>query len=87
MREAKLNNLDLTETSFDNIIKRNDCYKIRDLKINGSDLIHLGITDGKAIGDILEILLDRVIDETIENESVSLKIKALEIYKELENYN
>lgn len=85
MRDAKLKNLELCEASFNNIISRNECYKIRDLNINGSDLIHLGIVDGKSIGDILEILLDRVIDETIENESVALKIKALEIYKELNN--
>ncbi len=87
MREAKLNNLELAEASFNRIIKNNDCYKIRDLCINGSDLIHLGIVDGKMIGEILQILLDNVIDETIENESIALKIKALEVYKELEEIN
>ena len=82
MREAKLNNLDLAKNIFEEILQNNECYKIRDLKINGSDLIHLGITDGKTIGNILEILLDSVIDETIENDSVALKKKAFELYKE-----
>ncbi len=86
MRESKLNNLELSQKAFDEIQENNECYKIRDLKINGSDLIHLGITDGKTIGDILEILLDSVIDETIENDRVSLKKKALELYKELDNH-
>ncbi len=85
MQDAKLKNLNLANYAFESIIRNNDCYKIKDLKINGSDLIHLGITDGKTIGDILEILLDNVIDETINNDNIDLKIKALEIYKEYNN--
>ena len=83
MREAKLKSINTAEILFEEIIKDKECYRIRDLKINGSDLIHLGITDGKSIGVILELLLDNVIDETIENDSIALKIKALEIYKEI----
>ncbi len=83
MREAKLKNLSLAEYSFERILKDGECYKIKDLNINGSDLIHLGINDGKTIGVILEALLDNVIDETIENDTISLKIKAFEIYREL----
>lgn len=83
MREAKLKNLSLAEYTFERILKDGECYKIKDLNINGSDLIHLGISDGKTIGLILEALLDNVIDETIENDTVSLKIKAFEIYREL----
>lgn len=85
MQEAKLKNLNLANYAFESIMRNNECYKIKELKINGSDLIHLGITDGKIIGDILEILLDNVIDETIKNDSIDLKIKALEIYKEYNN--
>jgi tRNA nucleotidyltransferase (CCA-adding enzyme) len=87
MREAKLNNLELAEGAFNRVVTNKECYKIKDLQINGSDLIHLGIVDGKMIGEILQILLDNVIDETIENESIALKIKALEIYKELDEIN
>ncbi len=83
MREAKISSLELAEKTFENILNSGDCYKIRDLKINGSDLIHLGITEGKTIGVILELLLDNVIDETIENDSVALKKKALELYREM----
>lgn len=85
MQDAKLKNLNLACYTFEGILRRNECYKIKDLKINGSDLIHLGITDGKTIGDILEILLDNVIDETIKNDSIDLKIKAFEIYKDINN--
>lgn len=85
MREAKLSTLELANKTFEKILEAKECYKIRDLNINGSDLIHIGITDGKTIGAILELLLDNVIDETIENDSVSLKIKALELYNEYNN--
>ena len=42
------------------------CNRIKDLKINGNDLILLGIS-GNKIGDILDSLLDLVIEEKLEN--------------------
>lgn len=79
-REIKLYNMELCEKAFEEIILNNECYNLKDLNINGSDLIHLGITNGKTIGRILQLLLDSVIDEEIPNESVVLKKRALEIY-------
>ncbi len=79
-RESKLYNMRLCEKTFDEIIRNGECYTLCDLKINGSDLIHLNITDGKIIGRILRLLLDNVIDEEITNESVTLRKRALEIY-------
>ena len=38
------------------------------LNINGKDLISSGVTDGKKIGDILNFLLNKVIEEEIPNE-------------------
>ena len=46
-------------------------------------MIHLGITEGRIIGVILERLLDGVIDGTFENDSVFLKKQAFEMYKEI----
>ncbi|MCH5298216.1 MAG: HD domain-containing protein [Ruminococcus sp.] len=79
-REIKLYNMKLCEKSFEEIVQNNECYSLKDLNINGSDLIHLGITDGKKIGHILQLLLDSVIEEEIANESVILRKRALEIY-------
>jgi tRNA nucleotidyltransferase (CCA-adding enzyme) len=78
-REAKLYNLQLAQKAFEEIIANNECYTLKDLKVSGSDLIHLGITDGKRIGKILGILLDYVIDGTAENSPVLLKNLALQI--------
>lgn len=50
---------------------------LKDLKINGADLINLGITRGKQIGDILNELLDMVLKEPELNEKETL-IKIVE---------
>lgn len=82
-REIKLQNLNLACDTYKSIIDNKECYSLKSLEINGSDLIHLGITEGKIIGDILERLLDGVIDGTFENDNVYLKKEAFEIYKEI----
>lgn len=82
-REIKLQNLDLAYDTYKSIIENKECYSLKSLAVNGSDLIHLGITEGKIIGIILERLLDGVIDGTFENDSVFLKKEAFELYKEI----
>ena len=49
------------------IIEENECFSIKDLKINGNDLISLGY-NGKEIGEKLNLCLNAVIDEKVENE-------------------
>ena len=49
----------------------NACLSIRDLAVNGHDLMTLGYT-GKEIGQTLQKLLDQVLDETIPNEKNAL---------------
>lgn len=43
------------------------CLSLKDLAVNGHDLMALGIR-GKAIGETLEWLLEQVLDETLPNE-------------------
>mgnify|MGYP003292056001 CR=1 FL=1 len=49
------------------IISENECFSFKDLAVNGNDMTELGYK-GKAIGDILSHLLDKVIDGEIPNE-------------------
>lgn len=49
------------------IISENECFSVKDLKINGNDLIALGYK-GKEIGEKLNLCLDAVIDGKVENE-------------------
>ena len=49
----------------------NACFSLKDLALNGHDLIALGIR-GKAIGENLNRLLDLVMDEQVENTKEAL---------------
>ena len=49
----------------------NACLSIKDLAINGRDLMALGLS-GKQIGQTLQKLLDQVLDETLPNEKEPL---------------
>lgn len=57
---------------------REECFSLKDLAINGNDLIQLGYERGKSIGMMLKHLLEMVIDGIVVNEKESL----LEIAKE-----
>ena len=56
----------------------NACLSLKDLAINGNDLIKLGIT-GRKIGETLNFLLEQVMDETLPNDRQTLldQIKTL----------
>lgn len=78
-KEEKLLRLALAEKSFDEIIAEKSCFTLKQLDINGYDLINMGITDGITIGKTLKLLLSLVIDEKIENKKAVLTDKAAEI--------
>ena len=77
----KLETLKLVNTLFNEIIEENMCFSIKDLNINGNDLIGLGIPKGKVLGEILNNLLEMVMDEKISNDNNILKIEALNFLK------
>ena len=71
MTGEELQNLVTTESLVDEIIANAEPYSVKDLKINGFDLINLGFK-GKEIGDILSAVLEMVIDGKLENEKDTL---------------
>ncbi len=60
------------------IIAKNDCFSLKDLAVNGHDLIALGLK-GKEIGVALELLLNAVIDKKVDND----KHELIEFYKKI----
>lgn len=54
------------------MLEREGCLKLRDLAINGNDLIALGVPQGTQIGQILQQLFDAVLDERCQNERSAL---------------
>ncbi len=71
-REEKLADLAAAQEEAERILSSGECYNLRMLNINGSDLLHLGITSGEEIGRMLETLLQKVISGEVNNERTDL---------------
>ncbi|MBF1193867.1 MAG: HD domain-containing protein, partial [[Eubacterium] sulci] len=60
------------ERSARRILEENACFSLKDMAIKGSDLIKLGMAQGPEIGEVLEMLLDKVISGEIKNDRQEL---------------
>lgn len=65
----KLNNI---EKILDMIISKNDCLSLKNLLINGDDLLNLNFKPGKHIGFVLNKLLIDVIENNLNNNKKEL---------------
>ena len=66
-REEKLKNIEDSRALYENIKKECECVSLKKLAVNGKDLIALGVTPGKQIGEVLGAMLEDVIDEPSHN--------------------
>ena len=80
LQEADFTSKGVTGDAFDfgeiqdmitDIVAEESCLSIKDLAVNGHDLMALGIT-GQAIGHTLNALLDAVLEERLPNEKDAL---------------
>ena len=71
-RQERLDKLSKIPSMISEIIEQRQCIAIKDLAVNGSDLMEIGISEGPRIGELLNHLVDMVIDETIENDKDDL---------------
>ena len=63
---------DEVECILDRILAEEQCFSLKDLAVNGSDLVALGIEKGPQIGVLLNQLLDDVISGKLPNEREAL---------------
>ena len=95
-REQTLRLLDLLEAGgnslarerkiwVDRWIRDGVCLSLKDLSVKGSDLTNVGIPGGKAVGSILDRLLQEVLEEKLPNERDALLLRAEELKKEVES--
>ena len=54
------------------VISSEQCFKLKDLAVNGNDLMDIGIPQGREIGNTLNWLLDMVINGEAENKKDEL---------------
>ena len=69
-----LNNV---ENTLKEIVDNKECFRVKDLDINGKDLIAAGVKPGKEIGE----MLNKILKEVIKNPDINKKEKLLEIIK------
>ncbi len=70
---------------FEQIISEQKCFTLKDLAVDGADLISLGFEPSRSLGEVLRILLDEVMDNKIKNEKEALLSRAGELLNEYRN--
>ena len=68
--------LDLIDRAFREILADEDCLSLKELAINGKDLMNMGIKPGKEIGRILNHCLELVLENPKLNTQETLKALA-----------
>ncbi len=66
------------EALADDILARQECFSLRDLALNGDDLLSLGMKPGREVGLTLKRLLDLVVEGELPNERDALLLWARE---------
>ncbi len=79
---TNLRNIDVMESNLKEVRANNECFTLKNLAVNGHDLMAIGINDGKTIGRTLNQLLDVVIAEPEKNEKNMLLKLAMELQTE-----
>ena len=64
------------EDKIDEILRERQCFSLKDLAVNGHDLIALGMPPGKGLGEALGRLLEEVMDGACPNEKEALLERA-----------
>ena len=77
--DERLTNIGAFERKVDERIAENDVFSMKDLAIDGRDIMALGVGQGKEIGRIKNALLELVIDGEIENDRQALLDKASDV--------
>lgn len=65
--------IDKFENIYKHVLSRGDCISIKDLAVTGRDLINeLGMKPGVELGNVLNVLFEKVLDEPALNNKVTL---------------
>lgn len=70
--ESRIDKVNTIEKLLDVVLQDNECFTMKELAVNGNDLMNIGYRPGKALGDALQALLQKVIDGELPNEKDEL---------------
>jgi tRNA nucleotidyltransferase (CCA-adding enzyme) len=71
-REEKLQYIADLKAAFDEVVAAGDCLSIKDLQINGKDLLDMGVPQGQRIGEVLKSIFDQVVENPELNQRETL---------------
>ena len=64
---------------YETILEEKDCLRLKDMAINGRDLINAGMKPGKEIGEVLQ----KIFEYVLENPEKNNKEILLDYYKKI----
>ena len=67
-RQEKLDLLAAVRRLYSEILEAEDCISLRDLAVNGGDLIANGMKPGRQIGEVLQMMLSDVVEDPSHND-------------------
>lgn len=79
--KEKFEKLEAAKSLYEEIKRKDDCVSLKELNINGKDLIAEGYSPGKELGELLNLLLAAVIEEPKLNQKEILLDIATELKK------
>lgn len=78
----RIKKLSEIEALIDEVLQEDECFSLKDLAVNGKDLIGVGYKAGKELGNTLNKLLQLVIDGDCPNEKEKLLQEAESLWME-----
>lgn len=57
----------ILQSIVNDVISEEQCFKIKDLEVNGNDVLALGVPEGQIVGSVLNHLLTKVINDELQN--------------------
>ena len=77
--KESINKVNLIENMLNHILKEKECFTLKDLAVNGKDLIDIGFSPSIKLGETLNTLLQKVINEELLNNKSILLDEALKL--------
>ena len=75
----RLEKNELLSQLLEEVLEQKQCFSLKDLRINGRDIMSLGVPEGRRVGEVLRQLLGAVINGELENDAEGLYAAAQRI--------
>ena len=79
---SRIEKIDNIEELLEEVLQEDECFSLKDLAVNGNDLISIGYKANKELGYALNKLLQLVIDGDCDNEKDKLLQEAIKLLTE-----